>query len=389
MARFYISSTYKDLVEERNLVWNALSRLNHDARGMEGYAAADERPVDKCIADVRRCDGYIGLIASRYGYVPEGYDGKSITRLEYEEASRRGLKRLMFLFGTEGAPPPEPGVVEFRQLVQEAHVVKAVATPEQLRAEVIAAVANAFGSGEDIPPLLPYLCDRGPQMEELKKAFEKSFDVEGDGRPLVVIVHGDDREAHSMFVERVRLHFLPKVWRPVGRRSTAVKRYALSWPTPWGDGASGSRMLGEVGQVLNTSPQPARILDAIAKIPGLSLFESHVLTSDCQRDGPDTIRYFVDFWERLVSTAATLPPLLVMLSVKFKRASIWPFDSVRRTNARMQEIVAQMAQRPMGAIRALALPPLESIYPNHGQAWAQMDETRELCEGDELEAYVR
>jgi hypothetical protein len=39
-------------------------------KAMEDYVAADDRPVDRCLADVAACTVYVGIIAWRYGYVP-------------------------------------------------------------------------------------------------------------------------------------------------------------------------------------------------------------------------------------------------------------------------------------------------------------------------------
>jgi hypothetical protein len=79
MAKFYISSTYSDLRECREAVYRALRRLGHDAVAMEDYVTTDRRPLQKCVADVAACDGYIGIFAWRYGFVPEA-DNPSIAR---------------------------------------------------------------------------------------------------------------------------------------------------------------------------------------------------------------------------------------------------------------------------------------------------------------------
>jgi hypothetical protein len=56
MARIYISSTYSDLQESREAVYRVLRKMGHDAIAMEDYVATDQRPLDKCLADVARCD---------------------------------------------------------------------------------------------------------------------------------------------------------------------------------------------------------------------------------------------------------------------------------------------------------------------------------------------
>lgn len=105
MAVIYVSSTFEDLKEHRDAVYRALRQLGHDVRAMEDYVACDQRPLDKCLADVAAAEVYLGLFAWRYGYVPEAGnpEGLSITEREYRQAIDRGKPRLIFLLH-EDAP---------------------------------------------------------------------------------------------------------------------------------------------------------------------------------------------------------------------------------------------------------------------------------------------
>ena len=70
MATIYLSSTYEDLTEHREAVYRALRRLGHDVRAMEDYVATDQRPVDKCLADVAEgaaLKGYFSAPLTRTG----------------------------------------------------------------------------------------------------------------------------------------------------------------------------------------------------------------------------------------------------------------------------------------------------------------------------------
>ena len=70
MTKIYISSTYSDLVEHRQQVYDILRKMRYDVMAMEDYVATDERPLDKCLADVVACHLYVGIFAWRYGYIP-------------------------------------------------------------------------------------------------------------------------------------------------------------------------------------------------------------------------------------------------------------------------------------------------------------------------------
>jgi hypothetical protein len=103
VAKIYLSSTYSDLKAYREAVYHALRQMRHDVIAMEDYVATDQRPLQKCLADVAECDLYVGLFAWRYGYIPlqENPENKSITELEYRQAMRAGKTCLIFLLDEE------------------------------------------------------------------------------------------------------------------------------------------------------------------------------------------------------------------------------------------------------------------------------------------------
>src|SRR5262245_50582745 len=89
--KVYVSSTFVDLKEHRLKVKEALERAQYDVESMEKYPAFDQRPKDKCLADVADCDYYVLILAHRYGFVPpaDNPQKKSITHLEYKHAVTR------------------------------------------------------------------------------------------------------------------------------------------------------------------------------------------------------------------------------------------------------------------------------------------------------------
>lgn len=97
--RIYISSTYSDLKDYRDVVYRNLRGLRYDVISMEDYSASSRLPVEKCLEDVASCDVYIGIIAWRYGYIPKEYQESktSITELEYRKALQKGIPTLIFL----------------------------------------------------------------------------------------------------------------------------------------------------------------------------------------------------------------------------------------------------------------------------------------------------
>lgn len=148
MACIYLSSTYEDLRPFRDAVTSTLRRMKHEVVAMEAMTARDGRPVAECLADVERCDLYIGVLAWRRGFIPEEGNGRAIMELEYEHAGKQ-MERLMFLLSPSVAWPPEfidsdgdgEGTISaFRKRVQEAHVAGYFENPDQLATAVAVAV---------------------------------------------------------------------------------------------------------------------------------------------------------------------------------------------------------------------------------------------------------
>jgi hypothetical protein len=145
--RIYISSTYSDLEEHRKLVYERLRKKGYAVLPAGEYGDADERPLDRCLADVSACQVYVGIFAWRYGTVPLG-QGRSITELEYRQAGRSNLERLVFLLD-EGATWPrsrmERGkrgekIEALRAELTAAHRVRFFKDDEELAEQVVASV---------------------------------------------------------------------------------------------------------------------------------------------------------------------------------------------------------------------------------------------------------
>ncbi len=159
MAIIYISSTYSDLKDLRKTVYDRLHKMKHTVIAMEDYVATDQRPLNKCLDDVGKCNIYIGIFAWRYGYIPS--DGnpeeKSVTELEFRHAKEGGKECLLFLLDEE-APWPvvqiEGGtgherIMALRNELRRDYLVSLIKKPEDLAAEVASAVYVALASMSD------------------------------------------------------------------------------------------------------------------------------------------------------------------------------------------------------------------------------------------------
>lgn len=106
--KIYLSSTYRDLKDQRSMLALAMKKAKYDVMMMEEYAARDQLVEFACQGDVVTCDVYVGLVAWRYGHIPENNNPtrKSVTEMEYTSAEDK-ITRLVFMLKDEAEWPAE------------------------------------------------------------------------------------------------------------------------------------------------------------------------------------------------------------------------------------------------------------------------------------------
>ncbi|MBK8498672.1 MAG: DUF4062 domain-containing protein [Flavobacteriales bacterium] len=104
----FISSTFRDLEKERNVVRNALVKHNYIVEGMEMFPATDKRQWEVIKERIDKSDLYVLIIADRFGSVaadahawePELVgvnESISYTQLEFRYARHRRIPILAFI----------------------------------------------------------------------------------------------------------------------------------------------------------------------------------------------------------------------------------------------------------------------------------------------------
>lgn len=103
--QIFISSTYTDLVEEREQLIKACLEMGHIPVGMEMFSAADEEQWKIIQRQIDEIDYYVILVAHRYGSTTE--EGLSYTEKEYNYASSKGIPILGFVIDNSAAWPAD------------------------------------------------------------------------------------------------------------------------------------------------------------------------------------------------------------------------------------------------------------------------------------------
>jgi hypothetical protein len=184
----FVSSTYKDLQDERAQVIRTLMEMDCFPAGMELFPAVDEDQwnfIKKIIDD---CDYYVLIVGGRYGSTtPEGL---SYTEKEYDYAIVKGLKVIAFVHEDPGKLPLEKSDIKeelrvrlsaFLDKIKEGRLVKfwntgselpglvALSLPKTIKAypAVGWVRANQVGSAE----LLSELNELRKRNQELEKVI--------------------------------------------------------------------------------------------------------------------------------------------------------------------------------------------------------------------------
>ncbi|MCX5645978.1 MAG: SUMF1/EgtB/PvdO family nonheme iron enzyme [Phycisphaerae bacterium] len=100
--KVFVSSTYLDNQERRQIVEEAILQADMMPIGMERFTASTTPTMEACLDYVKQADALLGIVAHRYGWMPEGQDA-SITELEYGQARER------LMFEIDPSLPVAPG----------------------------------------------------------------------------------------------------------------------------------------------------------------------------------------------------------------------------------------------------------------------------------------
>lgn len=96
----FVSSTFRDLEQERQEVMHALLELDCMPSGMELFPAANETQWNLIRKVIDDCDYYILILGGRYGSI--GPEGISYTEMEYRYALSTGKPTIAFLHRNPG-----------------------------------------------------------------------------------------------------------------------------------------------------------------------------------------------------------------------------------------------------------------------------------------------
>lgn len=183
----FVSSTYTDLVSERQAVIGALLQLDAIPSGMELFPAADDDAwtlIKKVIDD---CDYYLLLIGGRYGSLDN--EGIGYTEKEYDYAIDIGKPVMAFLHGkpdeipsgkSEKTEATQVKLEAFREKVQNSKHVKSWTSADDLAGKVALSFAHFTKSYPAVGWVRADKRDSAETLSELNELRKRAYELEQD-----------------------------------------------------------------------------------------------------------------------------------------------------------------------------------------------------------------
>lgn len=144
----FVSSTYRDLVQYREVLRLALETSGYDFRGMEYFPAQQLPPLEVCLGALEGCDVYVGILGRIYGSSPSRRV-KSYTELEYERAKELNIYTIWLILDDNANVRPnhveqDPSRLQrlnrFRDRILHNHTIQTFCDPHETAWKILAAL---------------------------------------------------------------------------------------------------------------------------------------------------------------------------------------------------------------------------------------------------------
>lgn len=100
LYQIFVSSTKRDLIEERREVINTLIKLGHFPISMENFPATNAETAEWIRKAIKSSDYFILIVAGKYGSMLKDTE-MSFTEMEYDYALELGIPRIGFLLSED------------------------------------------------------------------------------------------------------------------------------------------------------------------------------------------------------------------------------------------------------------------------------------------------
>ena len=190
----FISSTYKDLIPHREMIWDMLLSLGINISGMEKFGARPEKPLETCLKEVEESDIFIGIIGMRYGSIDKESE-KSFSQLEYEKAVDLNLEILIYIIDEKNAfikadsidPENFKKLKDFKSILSQSHTIDHFVDEKDLASKIKTKIVDSHKRADNIIKNRP------------EKIEGKIENIEINGEPWIVILGYRDGKPSEIY----------------------------------------------------------------------------------------------------------------------------------------------------------------------------------------------
>jgi len=198
--QIFVSSTFKDLQDERQAVLNAILKLNQFPAGMEIFPAVNDTAWEHIEKVIEVSDYYILIIGGKYGSI-EAESGISYTEKEYDFAVSKNIPVLAFTRSDENSIPVGKAEMneeireklkKFKQKVGNKHHWNYWKTIDELKANVVTSLAFAFATNPQKGWVKVGGIDNTELLEQLAKTQKKLDELQIENKQLKQIASSNN-----------------------------------------------------------------------------------------------------------------------------------------------------------------------------------------------------
>lgn len=258
----FISSTFKDLEEERRAVIQTLLEADCIPAGMELFPASDSEKWELIKRVIDLCDYYVVIVGGRYGSM-DAVEQLSYTEMEFDYAVRSNKPVMGFLHGDTGKLPGDKLDLDselrekldaFREKVEK-KMVKYWQDPSGLAGQVAIAVMQARKSHPAVgwiraseamtPEVKQELVELRAKVRELSAQLHEEHQQSAGSLDQAKLMQGDETSPVECVVD---FHWLSDI--EAERTHLGRRRRRWTVELTWDDvfGHLGSELMGEASE---------------------------------------------------------------------------------------------------------------------------------------------
>ncbi len=155
--QIFISSTYKDLKEERAEAIQAIMELDHIPYGMEAFPATHRKQWEYIKKAIQNSDYYIAIIGGKYGSISPD-TGLSYTEMEFKYAEQIGIPAIAFFIDesidlqqskVDTEKRKKDKLRNFKSYIEGKKMRQTFKNKEDLRAKILSSLIKLFNDSEN------------------------------------------------------------------------------------------------------------------------------------------------------------------------------------------------------------------------------------------------